>query len=72
MGEEIKQEEKKADAKGGSSTFLKVVLGLGFLGLALYLLIVRQWWGYTWLLVKGSAAPFLVLAGIITLAIAKE
>lgn len=72
MAEEAKQEEKKAESKASFSTFLKVILGLAFIGLALYLLIGRQWWGYTWLLIKGSAAPFLVLAGIITLAIAKE
>ena len=72
MAQETKQEEKKVEARSGAGTFLKVVLGLAFLAAALYLLLVRQWWGYTWLLIKGGAAPFLVLAGIITLAIAKE
>ena len=44
-----------------------------FLGLAAYLLIGKLWWGYYTLpLIKGCAAPFLVLAGLITLAIAKE
>jgi hypothetical protein len=50
----------------------KVVLGLVFLVLAGYLVVARHWWAHTWLVIKGCAAPFLVLAGIITLAIAKE
>ncbi len=53
-------------------TILKAVLGLVFLGLAIYLLIGRLWWQETWLVIKGCAGPFLLLAGIITLAIAKE
>jgi len=55
-----------------SGVVLKVVLGLVFLGLAAYLLIGRLWWKETWVLIKGSVGPFLILAGIITLAIAKE
>ena len=63
-----------AENAGGKvfGTIFKVILGLAFLGLAAYLLIVRMWWGYTWLVIKGCAGPFLILAGIITLAIAKE
>jgi hypothetical protein len=51
---------------------VKVFLGLILLGLAVYLLVGRLWWQETWLVIKGCAGPFLVLAGIITLAIAKE
>lgn len=72
MAEEAKQEEKKMEAKKAMSTLFKVVLGLAFLGVAVYLLFARTWWQYTWLVIKGCAAPFLILAGIITLAIAKE
>jgi len=72
MAEETKQEEKKMEAGKMLSTIFKVVLGLAFLVAAVYLLAGRQWWTYTWLLIKGSAGPCLVLAGIITLAIAKE
>ncbi len=68
MAEEIKEGQGKKVA----ATIFKVVLGLVFLGLAVYLLIGRNWWVWTWRLIKGSAAPCLILAGIITLAIAKE
>ncbi len=71
MAEE-KKEEQKAEAKNSTGTFVKIILGFAFLGLAAYLLIGRLWWHHTWLVIKGCAAPFLVLAGIITLAIAKE
>jgi hypothetical protein len=74
MAEEVKKEGQKCgcDGKKAISSVFKVLLGLVFLGLAAYLLIGRCWWYQTWLLIKGSAGPFLVLAGIITLAIAKE
>lgn len=74
MADEVKQEEKKVEGKQVMGTILKVILGLVFLGLAAYLLLAadRGWWRYTWVVIKGCAAPFLVLAGIITLAIAKE
>lgn len=72
MAEEIKQEEKKMEGKKMMSTIFKVLLGLVFIILAGYLLIGRLWWHHTWLLIKGSAGPCLILAGIITLAIAKE
>ena len=72
MAEEAKQEVKSAEGKQVMSTIFKVVLGLVFLALAFYLLIGRVWWHQTWLVIKGCAAPFLILAGIITLAIAKE
>ena len=73
MAEEVKaQEEKKVESSKIMGTIFKVILGLVFLGLAAYLLISRSWWKHTWLLIKGSAGPCLVLAAIITFAIAKE
>ncbi|MBU0504062.1 MAG: hypothetical protein ABH882_02395 [Candidatus Omnitrophota bacterium] len=72
MADEIKQEEKKTDAKKTLSTLFKVVLGIAFIVVAIYLLVSRSWWMQTWVVIKGCAAPFLVLAGLITLAIAKE
>jgi hypothetical protein len=73
MAEEAKQEEKKCEGSKTMSMLLKTLIGLACIAAALYLLIGRQWWGYYTLpLIKGCAAPFLVLAGIITLAIAKE
>lgn len=70
MAEEIKQEEKKVDAKQVLWTIFKVILGLVFLGLGV--LTIMRWWGNLLLVVKGCIGLFLILAGIITLAIAKE
>jgi hypothetical protein len=68
VAEEVKKEEKKENK--GLATLFKVVLGLVFLGFggwALYkgrhdLLVV----------IKGTVGLFFILAGVITLAIAKE
>ena len=70
MAEELKQEEKKVDAKKILSTILKVILGLAFLALGIALVI--RWWGALLIVIKGCIGLFLILAGIITLAIAKE
>ncbi|MBI4972332.1 MAG: hypothetical protein HZA27_04355 [Candidatus Omnitrophica bacterium] len=70
MAEEIKQEETKVEAKKIMGTMLKVILGLVFLALGALALI--KWWPDLLLVVKGCIGLFLILAGIITLAIAKE
>ncbi len=70
MAEEIKQEEKKCSAAKASSAVIKVVLGLVFL--ALGALAIISWWGDLIMVIKGCLGPFLLLAGVITLAIAKE
>jgi hypothetical protein len=72
MAEGIKQEDKKEGGSKAFAAFFKVVLGLALLAAAAYLLIGRMWWNHTFLVIKGCAGPFLALAGIITLAIAKE
>ncbi|MFH1397511.1 MAG: hypothetical protein ABIH27_03045 [Candidatus Omnitrophota bacterium] len=72
MADEIKQEEKKADPNKIPTTILKVMLGVTFIVAAVVLLVGYNWWMQTWVVIKGCAAPFLVLAGLITLAIAKE
>jgi len=72
MAEEVKQEEKSGEAKNIASTIFKVILGLILFILAVYLLVGRNWWQHTWIVIKGCAGPCLILAGIITLAIAKE
>jgi len=71
MAEEVKQEEKKADGKKIMATMFKVVLGLVFLALAVYLGFFR-WLGSLKELVKGGIPIVLFFAGLITLAIAKE
>ena len=70
MAEEVKQEEKKVDVKQIFWTIFKVILGLVFLGLGV--LAVITWWQSLLLVIKGCVGLFLILAGIITLAIAKE
>jgi hypothetical protein len=61
-----------AENKGGKilATLFKVILGLVFLVLGVMAII--RWWHLIILLIKGCLGPFLLLAGIITLAIAKE
>jgi len=70
MAEELKQEEKKVDVKKIFWTIFKVILGLVFLGLGA--LAIYKWWGNLLVVVSGCIGLFLILAGIITLAIAKE
>ena len=53
-------------------TVFKVILGLIFLGCAVFLLLKLEWWRETWLFIKGVFAPVLILAGIVVLAIARE
>ncbi len=70
MVEELKQEEKKCEVGKVISTIFKVILGLVFL--ALGALAILKWWELLLMIVKGCIGLFLILAGIITLAIAKE
>ncbi|MCM8792190.1 MAG: hypothetical protein NC826_03470 [Candidatus Omnitrophica bacterium] len=74
MAEEVKTEEKKEEKKIEIgkiiSTILKVILGVVFLVLGVWAIVV--WWKDLILVIKGCVGPFLILAGIITLAIAKE
>jgi len=70
MAEEIKQEEKKCACVNNSSVIFKVAVGLAFLAVGFALVIV--WWPELLRLAKGCAGPFLILAGIVTLVVAKE
>jgi len=70
MAEEVKKEEKGFDTKKAFSTLLKVVLGLVFLGLGA--MAILRWWKMLLMIIKGCIGLFLILAGVITLAIAKE
>lgn len=70
MAEELKQEEKKANGSKAAWTIFKVILGLAFLVLGVWAVI--GWFGSLRVVFKGCVGLFLVLAGIITLAIAKE
>jgi len=70
MVEEAKEEEKKYEAKKTFSTIVKVLLGLVFLVLGV--LAILNWREDLFSVIKGCVGPFLVLAAIITFAIAKE
>jgi len=70
MAEELKQEEKKAEAGKVFWTIFKFILGLVFLVLGLWAVI--HWFGSLKMVFKGCIGLFLILAGVITLAIAKE
>jgi uncharacterized membrane protein len=70
MAEEAKQEEKKVEVNKIMSTIFKVILGLVFLVLGA--LAILRWWTLLLVIIKGCIGLFLILAGVITLAIARE
>ncbi|MDD5108477.1 MAG: hypothetical protein PHC29_03085 [Candidatus Omnitrophica bacterium] len=63
-------EESCCSSKKMVSTLFKVILGLAFLVLGG--LAILKYWKALLLIVKGCIGLFLILAGVITLAIAKE
>jgi hypothetical protein len=63
-------EKKCCDPKKTLGTLFKVILGLVFLVLGG--LAILKFWGDLLVMIKGSIGLFLILAGVITLAIAKE
>jgi hypothetical protein len=70
MADEVKTEVKKEGGNKTLATLFKVVLGLAFLVLGAWL--VYREWAHLLNLIKGSIGLFFILAGVITLAIAKE
>ncbi len=70
MAEELKPEEKKAEGGNVAGALFKGALGLVFLALGVWALIALR--SDLFVLIKGCIGPFLILAGIITLAIAKD
>ena len=63
-------EEKKVETKKIISTIFKVVLGLVLLILGIW--AIKGWWQDLLMVIRGCIGLFLVLAAIITFAIAKE
>lgn len=64
---------EEADQKKGAKvlkTILKVVIGLAFLALGVYLVI--RWRRDLLVVAKGCVGLFLIMTGAITVAIAKE
>lgn len=77
MGEEAKQnsqpQAEKKDKKPASEvvkTVLKFILGIVFVAVGIFLAV--HWWTHLRDLIKGCAGLFLVLVGLITIAIAKD
>ena len=69
-GVKMAEEVKKSGSKKMLATFFKVVLGLIFLGLGA--VAILKWWVSLFMVIQGCIGLFLILAGVITLAIAKE
>lgn len=63
-------EENKTDSKKLAATVLKVILGLVLIVLGVMMVI--GWWGALKIVITGCLGLFLILCGLITLAIAKE
>jgi uncharacterized membrane protein HdeD (DUF308 family) len=63
-------DKKCCDSKKTLATLFKVILGLVFLVLGG--LAILKFWGALVVIVQGCIGLFLILAGVITLAIAKE
>lgn len=63
-------EKKCCDTKKALATLFKVVLGLLFLVLGAWAIL--KFWNELMVIIKGGIGLFLILVGVITLAIAKE
>lgn len=71
MGEENKTQETEAKKSPDTTKMMgKIILGIVFVLLGLVALI--RWWPHLWSLIRGCVGLFLILAGVITIAIAKE
>lgn len=64
------QENEEVKKGNVFQTLLKVLIGLVFIAIGVYLIII--WKDDIFILLKGCAGLFLVMTGAITLAIAKE
>ncbi len=64
------EEAKNVTEKKGLATLFKVILGVVFLILGGAAIL--SWWNFLLMIIKGCIGLFLILAGVITLAIAKE
>ncbi|MDD5617909.1 MAG: hypothetical protein PHG69_02340 [Candidatus Omnitrophica bacterium] len=63
-------ENKECKASGGLKMMVKVLVGLALIAAGLYL--CWNWRGALITLIKGCLGPFLILAGLVFIAIAKE
>lgn len=77
MAEEVKQNEQQTQAQEEKKSaaevvkvFIKLIIGLVLVGLGIWAVIV--WWKDLLLVIRGCIGLFLILAGAITIAIAKD
>ena len=63
-------DEQKKNASQTAKTVVKVILGIGLLVLGVWLLWLWRW--DVWTIIKGFMGLAVILAGVISLAIAKE
>jgi len=63
-------DEQKKDASQTAKTVAKVILGIGLLVLGVWLVWLWRW--DVWTVIKGFMGLAVILAGVISLAIAKE
>jgi hypothetical protein len=68
--ENANPEKTCCSSKKTFSTILKFILGLVFLVLGGWLII--KFWGELFVIIKGCIGLFLLLVGLVTLAIARE
>jgi hypothetical protein len=66
------QEDQTNKSSQALKIMLKVVVGIVFIILGLWTLLGLGWWRHLWTIIKGGIGPFLILAGVITIAIAKD
>jgi small-conductance mechanosensitive channel len=64
------QETESAKSPAATKMVAKIILGIVFILLGLVALI--RWWPSLWTVIKGCVGLFFILAGVITIAIAKE
>jgi hypothetical protein len=72
MEEQNKDQQEQKKSSEGAKMVGKIILGIVFIALGLFFMVKLAWWRDLWIMIKGGIGPFLILAGIITIAIAKD
>jgi len=71
MEEQNKTQEAEVKKSPDTTKMIgKIILGIVFILIGLVALI--RWWPSLWTVIKGCIGLFFILAGVITVAIAKE
>ena len=70
MAEEVKEGQVAKCGCGAAKTAFRVIIGLALVGLGVWAVIA--WWQELLGVVKGCLGLFLILAGAITVAIARD